>query len=390
MTPIPLRIKKLPLYTGALNVPDNRGLPLSLPFTLALNKDLSLIVKSYSKKHEEYLRKAYETGSLLSINLGQGSFGLRRAEDVLKYILSASKKLLLETSFLEIGCADGYLLHRLSLLGARDLVGVEPGPAAIEGKRKFKLNIINDFYKPGLFKRQFDVIFSYGVLEHVHDPQIFLKLQTQLLNEDGVIFAAVPNCTQKLKIGDINMLDHEHWSYFTTRSLQSMLFKSGLTDANVVIGKNQAMIYAWGRKSVSKQRVSHNYSHSEEKLFYEFSFKVKNAISSLQERITYLDKNKKILGLYGGGINVISVLQHKLEPRFFNTDTAQHGTYYPGYKNPIESPANLLNKKVDELWIIPIDYDEEIINYLRNDLRIPKSTHIFSLKQFLLQLTPSV
>jgi len=81
-----------PFYTGVLDSPKNKDLPDTLPFILTFDTTKELIIQKYSPETETFLEKAYTHGSLLSTNLGQGDFGVRRADNVLHYILSAFKK----------------------------------------------------------------------------------------------------------------------------------------------------------------------------------------------------------------------------------------------------------------------------------------------------------
>ena len=114
-----------------------------------------------------------------------------------------------------------------------------------------------------------------------------------------------------------------------------------------------------------------------------FTTKIRMSIALFQERVRNLELNGKTLGLYGGGLNMIELLKPKLELRFFDGDVNKQGKYYSGYENPIENPKNLLFDKVDELWVMAIDYNNEIIDYLKNDLKLPDNICIFSYKDFL-------
>ena len=348
-------------------------MPLRVPFILGIDAETSLIVRRHCPEYDRYLEKAYKMGSLLSTGLGQGSFGLRRADDALGFLTLACHKKLSEMSFLEIGCGDGYLLHRLALKGAAKVTGCEPGTSAIEGRKKFGINIINDFYRPELVERKYDMVFSYAVLEHVDDLKTFMAAQKKALKNDGRIFMAVPNCLRKLEIGDIGMLAYEHWNYFTEQSIRNVLAKSGFTDIGTALGRNQAMIYAWGTKTSGQEEGK---TYCEKEFFFTFCSRAQNNLKMLKERIGFLQKKGKKLGLYGGGINVIAVINPSLEPRFFNGDSAQQGKYYPGFNNPIEKPDNLLKFPVDELWIMAIDYTDEIVDYLQNILGIPQDIEI--------------
>ena len=319
----------------------------------------------------------------MATNRGQGSFGVRRAEDVLQYLKNTCRKPLAETSFMEIGCADGYLLHRLQEMGAKEVMGCEPGPMALEGQKKFGIPMMNDFYAPELFTQKFDVIFSYGLLEHIQNPLPFVRSMLKNVGDQGVIFMGVPNCEPKLQMGDINFLGHQHENYFTAGSIANLLRRAGLSEVNTAIGQNGAMIYAWGRKTGYNELLT---EYSDEKLFYAFCAKVQKALAGLQRRVDALQQQGKTWGLYGGGQYLVGVLQHSLQPRFFNGDVARHGMYYPGYTNLIEPPQNLQTNPVDELWIVPVDYDEEIQKFIEKESLFSDKATLFSLKQFLLSL----
>ncbi|MFA5878079.1 MAG: class I SAM-dependent methyltransferase [Candidatus Staskawiczbacteria bacterium] len=379
-----LSFEKLPFYIGVLDSPDNKKLPLALPFALEFDKGLGLIRQRYSEKNEAFLDSAYKKGSSVSTPLGQGSFGVSRAEDVLKYIVKICGSNFKKSSFLEVGCGYGYLLHRLKLLEAKNVVGCDPGTDAKQGKKEFGINIINDFYKPDLINEKFDVILSFGFLEHVKKPLEIVRSFKKILKRRGKIFIAVPNCENKLKLGDISILGHEHWNFFTAKTLEGILIKGGLSNIKIAFDSRKAMIYGWGE--ALNHTENKNIDDSAELLFNNFSEKVKNILLYLQTKIDKLDRENKTLGLYAGGLQIIGLLKHKLEPRFFNGDVAIHGKYFPGYINSIESPENLITNKIDELWIAATDYDKEITNYLKYKLKIPKDTKIFSFKKYLEEL----
>ncbi|MGA1823458.1 MAG: DUF4910 domain-containing protein [bacterium] len=144
------------------------------------------------------------------------------------------------------------------------------------------------------------------------------------------------------------------------------------------------MIYAWGKKCTkSADKAISKESSSEEELFYQFCAKIRKHREVLGKRIEMLELQGKTLGLYGGIFQHIEAIPGNLQPRFFDSDVAKQGKYYPGYEKPIENPNNLLTEKVDELWIVAIDYNDEIIDYLKKDLKISPDIQIFSLKEFL-------
>ena len=382
-----IHLKEFPFCIGVLDSPDNMGLPLKLPITLVIDEDGFSIVQKYSTEIDRYNSEAYRLGSMVSPNIGQGRFGTTRANEVLDHLEISITKPIEALSFFEVGCADGYLLHQLQKRGAKKILGCEPGPVALEGSKKFGIEILNAAFEPKLISDKFNVIFSSGVLEHLHNPRAYLEQFKKCLAQDGTIFIAVPNCERKLRMGDISIVAHEHWNYFTASSLKALLESCGLTQTVTTVGKNQAFIYGWGHfneKATTTLQVNSSETDISRALFKTFAQKLNFAIPRLQKRVQNLNAQGKKIGLYGGGLQLVGVLDLPFEPRFFDGDTAKHGRYLPGYANPIENPKNLLAEPiVDELWIAAIDYDSDIRHYLTQELRTSAKTEIFSIKGFL-------
>lgn len=367
-------LRRIPFITGVLAKPDIGELLNGFPFELEIDSATGLIRQKYSKLVEKYLRLAYLRGSLLSTSLGKGSFGKRRADELLAVLLKALHKPINRTRFLEVGCGDGYILRTLKSTGALEVVGCDPGYVSDKEINNLRIKIIKDFFSPDLFSHSYDVVFGYGVLEHLRRPIQSVMEMMECLTGGGLLFAGVPNCERKLKLGDPAILAHEHWNYFTPKSFKNILSAAGLKNVKVVKGKNGAMLYGWG----FKQRII----QKEQKLFSDYQVRLIKCMAILQSRINRLPGEANDLGLYGGGTQLKGFLKFKSEPRLFDGDSAKRGKYYSGFKSAIEPAENLKLKPVKELWITAIDYDEEIQAFLKK-LKLPGKIRIFSLKELL-------
>ncbi|HHT9107470.1 MAG TPA: class I SAM-dependent methyltransferase [Candidatus Wunengus sp. YC63] len=103
-------------------------------------------------------------------------------------------------TFLEIGCgASGWLPY----FARKYSVRVSGLDYAEEGCRLAEENlkilgirygeiICTDFFAWKSIKK-YDIIFSYGVLEHFENPETFIELCHAHLNDDGIIISLVPN-----------------------------------------------------------------------------------------------------------------------------------------------------------------------------------------------------
>ncbi|HYD84883.1 MAG TPA: glycosyltransferase, partial [Opitutus sp.] len=77
---------------------------------------------------------------------------------------------------------------------------------------------------------EFDVCIMADVIEHVRDPRRFIQLVHQLLRPGGVVFIATPSLdswSAKLMATRWMEFKPEHLSYFSRKTLESLLFAEG-------------------------------------------------------------------------------------------------------------------------------------------------------------------
>lgn len=141
------------------------GLIFSNP-VLAQNKIIDLYKKSkftYGSQ-TQYLKKTYG----------------RYLKDILP---GDSQKLKL----LEIGCGNGFFLEEAKRIGVSEVWGIEPSAACVrQAAKQIRPKIIPDILKVGLFKpNSFDIVCCFHTLDHVIDPNKFLKIAYGLLAPKG-------------------------------------------------------------------------------------------------------------------------------------------------------------------------------------------------------------
>ncbi|MBU0634277.1 MAG: class I SAM-dependent methyltransferase [Candidatus Omnitrophica bacterium] len=73
--------------------------------------------------------------------------------------------------------------------GYKNVLGVEPSIDALnKANPSIRRSIINDVMRPGLFEPdRFDVICMFQVLDHIPDPEIFLKECFSVLKPGGLV-----------------------------------------------------------------------------------------------------------------------------------------------------------------------------------------------------------
>jgi len=120
-----------------------------------------------------------------------------------------------QNKILEIGCGQGKTLQLLKKIKkASFTVGIDKHYPSI----KYAQNIIDkaiccDVEKENikLEKNSFDYILCLDIIEHLHDPQIFLTNLKSLLKLSGILIVSIPNIRniQILK----NLIVKDSWKY---------------------------------------------------------------------------------------------------------------------------------------------------------------------------------
>lgn len=98
-------------------------------------------------------------------------------------------------SALEFGCCDGFMTNLIAQQ-VKQLTVVDGSQTFIEIARKRvppNVKFVHALFEDFAPEHKFDYIFATYVLEHVSDAIGFLKLASQLLAENGLLFLVVPN-----------------------------------------------------------------------------------------------------------------------------------------------------------------------------------------------------
>jgi 2-polyprenyl-3-methyl-5-hydroxy-6-metoxy-1,4-benzoquinol methylase len=129
-------------------------------------------------------------------------------------------------SLLDVGCGNGVFLLRAREAGW-NVAGVEPDSAAVATARAGDLDVWNGTLDDYPHSSTYDVVTASHVLEHVHDPRLFLRQISMRLRPGGTIWLATPN---------VRSLGHcwygrswrgleppRHLTIFSSRALRSLL-----------------------------------------------------------------------------------------------------------------------------------------------------------------------
>ena len=160
-------------------------------------------------------------------------------------------------SFLDIGCAVGYLLDEAKEAGFSRTVGIELNreAAAVAAKKGHAIHT-QILEKLPLEEASFDAISFNHVLEHIQEYKPFLAAVRRLLKKDGIVYCGAPNYDSIMRklLGRLwygwGMPDHV-W-HFDERTFRDVMAESGFTAKAVI---RDSMHYSYS-KSLRKNTLA--------------------------------------------------------------------------------------------------------------------------------------
>lgn len=358
----------LPFIWTSLERPTNEPLPDSLPFTLCLDEDAGRFRQAADPSVTGALAAAYASSSIMSGMMDEKGLGLDYAEDFLRFIGEAAGSRLEGRRVLEIGCGTGYLLHRLARLGAT-VVGVEPGPHGQTGAARYHVDVVKDYFPSRALNGTFDLLIAYAFIEHVEDPVALLSGLHRHANPETRLLIAVPDCTGSIEGGDLSMLLHEHWSYFTSSTLDATLRLGGWEATRIVRAGFGGVLYAaafpiaGGRFGGACQAPASGGVET----FDAFVERAGRLIRRVRDYLGSAVAERHSVGVYVPGrlANCLCLDgMPRPELRFFDDNPLLQGTYLPGLDVPIEPRTGLVQRPTRRVLIASTTFGTKVAGEL--------------------------
>ena len=154
--------------------------------------------------------------------------------------VSSELKLSPNTKIVEVGSNDGFLSSQFQKLGHK-VIGVDPSHymvriAELNGVKTlpeiFTSESSNDIKN---LTKEVDLVCANNVLNHSNDPLDFVRGVNNILGPDGVFVFEVPYWMNTINSGKFDQIYHEHVSYFTVKSCNELLKKTGFEIFNIEV-----------------------------------------------------------------------------------------------------------------------------------------------------------
>lgn len=143
---------------------------------------------------------------------------------------------------LDAGCATGALLGYLQAEGFRQVVGLDPSPAAtaIAADAYGVATVTGSFFDPPVDIGLFDVVVLSHVLEHVSDVEGAVAGMWALTRPGGSVYVEVPDASRYADylVAPFNDFNTEHINHFSKATLQLAMelagFEVDVTSSKIV------------------------------------------------------------------------------------------------------------------------------------------------------------
>jgi 2-polyprenyl-3-methyl-5-hydroxy-6-metoxy-1,4-benzoquinol methylase len=131
-------------------------------------------------------------------------------------------------SVLDVGCSSGAFLYQLNQRHPRDyeICGTDVSGPPLDYAAKMGVPVIRGDFLTHSFATSFDAVTFWAVMEHLFEPQSFLKKAASVLKPGGFCFVLVPNMRSlavRLLGSKYRYIYPEHLNYFTRQTLEKFM-----------------------------------------------------------------------------------------------------------------------------------------------------------------------
>lgn len=230
----------------------------------------------------------------------------------------------------DVGCADGYLLHELEVAGYNQLIGVEPSEQSTVGLLN-GLDILRDYFSPYMFKdSSVDCFVLMHVFEHFDDPFSMLDIMKRKLTADGHIILEMPYFSGE---------HHQHLYYYNLTFLKRLCADKGLNINLIEIDRDtETLRVVLGKTGYN----SHVESFEKPVDILDKCLRMNMNYLLKIERINELIRRKKQIVWWGAGSTSVIFLNQIERNSYFPSMM----TIVDGDKNKWEKYIPVINQKV--------------------------------------------
>lgn len=321
---------------------------------------------------------------------------LRHCESLF-WQLAKSNLINKDSAIMEIASNDGYMLMNFINNGYNNVLGIEPARNVATEAMKKGIPTINEFFTKNLAEKlskekKSDCIIALNVLAHVPDIFNFLQGLKTLLNDRGFAILEFHHLLNLIKKRQFDTIYHEHFSYLSFYTIETLLLQIGMRVFNVEKIPTQGgslRIYLSHKKdsaiklypmcdsvgAMRHEEIRNNLNSIDTMI--DFAHEVISNINNAKKLIMNLVDSKKSIAGYGAAAKAvvfINALGLSVEQIGCVSDInpVKQGTYIPGTQIPVVTPDDFFASTPDYVIIFPWNLKEEIASDLKK--KLPQAT----------------
>jgi hypothetical protein len=281
---------------------------------------------------------------------------------------------------LEIASNDGYLLQFLTNESI-PVLGVEPATNIAEYANKKGIPTLNKFFTANLAKEILEergfprFIVANNVLAHVPDINDFVEGISVLTGPDTRVSIENPSIMNILEGGQFDTIYHEHFSYLSANTMQTIARVNDLDlyeveEISIHGGSNRYWLSRIGATKIepSVKRVSDLETLAglyKEDCWENAQRNMENSILEFRNLLKITKESGGIFCGYGAAaksstiLNMAAVTKNDFSS-IADESTEKQGRFLPAMNIPIESPNQMFNRIPTDIVIFPWNIEEEI------------------------------
>ncbi len=281
----------------------------------------------------------------------------------------------------EVASNDGYLMQYFLQRGF-SVLGIEPTASTAAAAREKGIETLGEFFGVELADRlvsqgrQADLLLGNNVLAHVPDINDFVEGLARLLKPDGIITMEFPHLLQLIEHCQFDTIYHEHFSYLSFSTVETMFGAHGLRLFNVEeLSTHGGSIRIYACHSGSDRPTAKAVELMKEKeasyglldleVYRGFGERVRAVARNLQAFLDEAIASGKTVAAYGAaakGNTLLNYCDITTESIAYVVDRSPHkqGLFMPGSHIPILPPETVEASRPDYLLILPWNLREEI------------------------------
>lgn len=264
---------------------------------------------------------------------------------------------------LEVGVGNA-VVYKKMLKHSKSLYGID----AIHNEDYAGYNIKVDKFSETVFSGEtFNLIYSSHLIEHMPDPVGYLRTCYNLLEKNGLCFAACPNIIKSFENLHFNAFTTDHLNYFSKESLANLAADQGFQLVDFFQYMDHGMYLAL-RKINDRGKKTNEYRKSFMHHFNEYYKKLEQFVEKVKEEA----KNSDSIYLFGAHGLSVTFLKLMNSPTFnskvkfvLDNERTKHNRRLSGTDLICKPPA-VIQDQISPLVILYMGaYENEISEQLK-------------------------